>query len=82
MVPDHLRTQAEALTRLGAEFLSDVSVADTVTARLMFLHYWRKMALRSGTWAHIGLMPEGVMARCHAVIGEVMSRTERTRPKI
>lgn len=33
--------------------------------RLLFLHRWRKLALRQSSWAHISLFPNGPLALCH-----------------
>lgn len=82
LVPKHLRDQAAGLSRMAKEFLSKPPTSDTVTARLMFLHYWRKMALRPGTWAHIGLMPDDEMADCHGAITKILRETERTKPNL
>ena len=81
MVPRHLRDQAVTLTGLAKAFLATGPAGDTITARLLFLHYWRKMALRLGTWAHIGIMPDGTMAQCQRAITDVLRDTDRIRPK-
>lgn len=75
LVPAHVLAQAAQLTGLA---LGDFNAGDT-SKRLMVLHYWRKMALRTGTWAHIGLMPGGAMAACHAAVARVFDQTARTK---
>jgi hypothetical protein len=45
--------------------------------RLLVLHYWRRMALRSGSWALIALEPEGVLARCHASVTAYLANSPR-----
>lgn len=80
LVPGHIRAQAVPLTALATAFLHErPRGVEAVSARLLFVHYWRKMALRTGVWAHISLLPSGVMARCQAVIGQVLDSSERTR---
>ncbi len=80
LVPGHIRAQAVPLTALATAFLDErPRGVEAVSARLLFVHYWRKMALRTGVWAHSSLFPSGVMARCQAVIGQVLASSERTR---
>ncbi len=50
-----------------------------VLLRLMILHHWRKMALRTVCWAHIGLLPEGELARCHRTVTGLMNRTSKIK---
>ncbi|MFQ6547638.1 hypothetical protein AADZ90_006745 [Aestuariibius sp. 2305UL40-4] len=78
LAPPHVWAQAGRLTDLAEQFLAGPRLGQ-ISARLMFLHYWRKMALRTGTWAHIGLVPEGTMANCHAAVTEVFEQTSRTK---
>ncbi|MEO0385840.1 MAG: hypothetical protein AAF234_20080 [Pseudomonadota bacterium] len=81
LVPDQVLQQAAALTDLATQFLTTKPTqASSVSIRLMFLHYWRRMALRTGVWAHIGLFPTGVMSECHAAMCKVFDQTQRTRP--
>ncbi|MEM9430011.1 MAG: hypothetical protein AAGA32_11000 [Pseudomonadota bacterium] len=81
LVPSHLMAQAAALAEL-AETFPDAAMAapEQVAARLLFLHYWRRMALRLGTWAHIGLAPNGTMAKCQSAVTALLARTGRTAP--
>ncbi|MFQ6551710.1 hypothetical protein AAD018_005110 [Aestuariibius insulae] len=44
------------------------SERDRTAMRLLVLHHWRRLALRPGSWAHIGLLPEGSLARCHRLV--------------
>lgn len=80
LVPQHMRDRAQDLIVLATGFLQNPS-SDTTSVRLMMLHHWRKMALRTGTWAHIGLQADGVMARCHAAMNAAFEYTPRTTPK-
>ncbi len=79
LVPPHILDQAKELSVLATGFLARPRNATADRAlRLMFLHYWRKMALRAETWAHIGLFPEGTMADCHQSMVRVFAETSRT----
>jgi len=37
---------------------------DRTLFRLLVLHHWRRIALRSGSWAHASFLPDGPIARC------------------
>lgn len=65
LVPPHLVQLAVGLTSLAPRF---ATAPDTITARLLFLHHWRKLALNDGVWAHIGLCPDGTLAQCHRAV--------------
>ena len=81
LVPDHMRVQAQLLSHLAAEFqVNAADPVDAARARLMFVHLWRKMALRLGTWAHMAVFPDGIMAQCHAAMITVFAQTEHARP--
>ncbi|MBY5935189.1 hypothetical protein KUV51_19440 [Tateyamaria omphalii] len=83
LVAPHLLHQAHVLADLAACF-EDVSgkltAANATTARILFIHFWRKMALRTGVWAHISLVPSGEMARCHRVVTDLLDRTDQLTP--
>lgn len=49
------------------------SQLDCNAMRLLFLHHWRKMALRDGTWAHIWLSNSGPVAECHKQIVRILN---------
>ena len=49
---------------------SDLEVS---TLRLLFLHNWRKLALRESTWAHIWLKKDGPISHCHSGITALLS---------
>ncbi|WP_415921515.1 hypothetical protein [Tateyamaria sp. SN6-1] len=80
LVPQHMRERAQDLSDLARDFLQRPS-PDTTSVRLILLHHWRKMALRTGTWAHIGLQPDGVMARCHRDMRAFFDQTPPASPK-
>ena len=75
-IADRLNTMARFF---DIEFKSE-SPLDNAAIRLLFLHHWRKMALRENTWAHIWLFELGPMAQCHAQITELLERIPRLRP--
>jgi len=52
---------------------------DNAAIRLLFLHHWRKMALRENTWAHIWLFKVGPMAQCHTQITQILERIPKLR---
>lgn len=80
LVPEHLLMQAAQLAQLAQQFHpTDLSQDEAARSRLMFVHLWRKMALRLGTWAHIGLLPDGAMAKCHQAMMRVFTQTQHTR---
>lgn len=79
IVPAHLTEHAGRLLSLALRFkkLTPINSTQEATARLLFLHYWRKLALRDGTWAHIGLVPDGILAQCHRAVTEIIATTEK-----
>ena len=46
---------------------------DASALRLLFLHHWRKLALRESTWAHIWLKKDGAISQCHSGITALLS---------
>ena len=46
---------------------------DASALRLLFLHHWRKLALRESTWAHIWLKKDGAISKCHSGITALLS---------
>ncbi len=46
---------------------------DSSALRLLFLHHWRKLALREATWAHIWLKKNGAISQCHSGITALLS---------
>lgn len=83
LVPAHLLDQAQALSGLVARHHAaahDLDKTQMITSRLMFVHYWRRLALRPGTWAHIALMPGGAVASAHSSVTDLLARSPRVRP--
>lgn len=56
---------------------ADLAERDEIALRLLVLHHWRRLALRPGSWAHIGLLPNGVLATCHAVVTTFLEKGAR-----
>ena len=86
LVPDDVLEIASQLNGLAEQFIGDLqdgkatsslSSIDCAALRLMFLHRWRKMALRDNTWAHIGLFPDGPMAQCHRHVTRLLADLPR-----
>ena len=50
---------------------------DASTLRLLFLHHWRKLALRESTWAHIWLKKDGPISHCHSGITALLSNLQK-----
>jgi hypothetical protein len=75
-IADRLNTMARIF---DVEFKSENSL-DNAAIRLLFLHHWRKMALRENTWAHIWLFEVGTMAQCHAQITGILQRIPKLKP--
>ena len=48
------------------------SQLDSVAVRILFLHHWRKMALRDNTWAHIWLFKNGPISHYHKHIISIL----------
>ncbi len=83
LVPERLIAQAGALAELAViwrNVAGTMTPAQTRTARLMFVHFWRRLALRDGTWAHIALVPGGDVARAHAEVTRMLDETDRLSP--
>ncbi|MEK9733692.1 MAG: hypothetical protein VW297_04615 [Paracoccaceae bacterium] len=66
---DRLLTLLEDFNRID----TNQSDLDSSALRLLFLHHWRKMALRESTWAHIWLNKDSPIARCHIGITTILS---------
>ena len=80
LVPDVLYQNAQALLDALVAYPAsrkDFGPQDKIAFRLLVLHHWRRLALRTGTWAHIGLVPEGGLAACHAAVTDFLDQTPR-----
>lgn len=47
--------------------------------RLLILHYWRRIALRSECWAHMALLQDGTIAQCHRPVVEFLKSSAQIR---
>lgn len=82
LMPGHLEQLAQRLVVQAERFAlerAQMQPGDIVSARLLFLHHWRKLALRTATWAHIGLLPQGVLAQCHQSVTAILASTDPTK---
>ena len=80
LVPESLQQNAQALIDALAAYPAAKTAfgqQDAIAFRLLVLHHWRRLALRTGTWAHIDLVPHGVLAQCHATVTEFLEQTPR-----
>ncbi|MEM9708463.1 MAG: hypothetical protein AAF871_06675 [Pseudomonadota bacterium] len=75
---------AEDLLRMAHRFeceLNGASELRIALVRMLFLHHWRKMALRPACWAHVSLVPDGPIAGCHKEITEILAQTQHLDPR-
>lgn len=82
LVPAKILNVAKELTLLAEHFLASsksLNDLDRVAVRLLFLHHWRKMALKENTWAHIWLCPEDVIAHYHRQVFEIFKRLPKPK---
>lgn len=89
LIPVGVLTIAKQLNRLALDIINAQAAdplqpgavtVDDSALRLLFLHRWRKMALRENTWAHIGLFPEGDMAQCQRHVTQLLATWPRIEP--
>lgn len=75
IVPLKILDTARSINLLAQQIQSvpnSASQLDCTAIRLLFLHNWRKMALRDGTWAHIWLSNNGPIAEFHKHIVRIL----------
>ena len=75
-----IANQLNTMARIFANEFKSANSLDNAAIRLLFLHHWRKMALRENTWAHIWLFEAGPMAQCHAQITGILQRIPKLKP--
>jgi phenylacetic acid degradation operon negative regulatory protein len=83
VVPSNIVDIADSLSTMAHSFSDEHETEnslDNAAIRLLFLHHWRKMALRDNTWAHIWLFEAGPMAQCHTQITEILERIPKLKP--
>ncbi|MEP1768751.1 MAG: hypothetical protein ABJJ53_19195 [Sulfitobacter sp.] len=61
------------LAEIAQSQIHKISVLD----RIILLHHWRKMALRPHCWAHIDLVPNGPIAKCHQHVTQILADTDQ-----
>ncbi len=77
LVPQPLVRNAAALItvlRSAPRTNVDRQILDRIALRLLVLHHWRRVALRPGSWAHIGLLPSGTLATCQGIVTPFLKR--------
>jgi len=83
LVPDEIAIVAKGLSDIADQIeIKNVAIDHIYVSaiRLLLLHRWRKMALRSSTWAHISIFPNGAMASCHKKVTRLLN--ELPKPKL
>ncbi len=78
--PDQLGL-AQGLAQILAkarEDLAEMPPSDLSALRLLTLHHWRRLALRSGSWAHMSLLKDGAIGQCREAVIELLDRSART----
>jgi len=82
LVPLPMQNNAAALVQVLSSAERDgLSKTDAVSLRLLTVHHWRRLALRSGIWAHIALLPNGVLARCHSIVTQYLETAPISGPE-
>lgn len=82
LVPFSMQKNAAALVHvLSSAERDELSKKDAVSLRLLTVHHWRRLALRPGIWAHIALLPNGVLARCHSTVTQYLETAPKSGPK-
>ena len=67
----------ERLLKIYQSSVNPSAPLDMIAIRLLFLHHWRKLALRNAVWAHIGLFENGPLSNCHKGITALLEDTPR-----
>lgn len=76
LVPENLMQIATNMTSLIERVPYPDDELDRQAARLLILHHWRRIALRSGAWAHANFVPNGRIRACHAQVIGILDATE------
>lgn len=77
LVSARLIDLADGLDGLLRQIEGRAVLQDQTLVRLLVLHQWRRIALRSGSWAHAYFYPEGAIARCHKRVTGFLQATDR-----
>ncbi len=80
LVPSDLlqtaKVLAAVLDKARARF-DDMAPADMLALRLLTLHHWRRLALRSGTWAHLSLFEHGSISQTRNAVIDLLQQSPR-----
>ena len=79
LVSESLLSLAGNLERLVGHFSELESQRDQFVFRLLILHHWRRIALRSGAWAHASLVPNGDIAKCHTKVVALLASSSKIK---
>ncbi len=80
LLPPETIAVAEKLVTSATDYLKHCHGTASIEAqllRLLLLHHWRKIALRIGCWAHIGLMQDGLIYNCQKAMTGFLYQTEK-----
>ncbi|MEM8728564.1 MAG: hypothetical protein AAGF79_01505 [Pseudomonadota bacterium] len=80
LVPPQFVRNADALIRVLSQARAggaSASALDDTALRLLVLHHWRRIALRPASWAHMSLLPDGILARCQVCVTEFLHERAR-----
>ena len=64
LVPEPIQAIAQTLSSIVQQHPARPHGLDKMAIRLLALHHWRRIALRSGSWAHVWFWPNGPIAQC------------------
>ena len=77
LVPEAILNRASKLGLQVDRFSEVERPFDKRIFRLLVLHHWRRIALRSGAWAHASFLPGGEIAVCHAKVVALLNATDK-----
>lgn len=79
LVSPRVLTNAKSLSAVVTRIMAathDDRDPDQHLLRLLVLHHWRRIALRSESWLHMALLPEGAIANCHRPVSDFLERSD------
>ncbi len=73
-----MANKLQVLARKFMDEKAELREQDAFAIRVLFLHHWRKMALRNATWAHIWFFNEGPIALYHNLVVLILNRLSKS----